>query len=93
MPNGNGHDPGKGGGKPDSFPFFFNGQKYETDQASLTGLQIKAKISGWDQTHDLVLEGHGQDPDKIIQDDELVLIDTKQGGPPRFSSAPKANFG
>lgn len=93
MPNGNGQGGGKGGGKPTSFAFFFNGQKYETDQASLTGLQIKAKIVGWDQTHDLVLEGHGYDPDEIISDDQAVLIDTKQGGPPRFSSAPKANFG
>lgn len=93
MPTINENESGKGGNKPNLFPFFFSGQKYETDQASLTGLQLKAKIVGWDQTHDLVLEGHGQDPDQIIQDDEIVLIDTKQGGPRRFSAAPKANFG
>ena len=41
---------------------------------------------------DLVLEGHGNDPDRIIADDELVSLD-KDKGPLRFSSAPKANFG
>ena len=93
MPSSDKIDLGNGAEKPNHFSFFFNGQKYETDQPTLTGLQIKAKIAGWDQSHDLVLEGHGQDPDQLIQDDEAVLIDTKQGGPRRFSAAPKANFG
>ena len=52
----------------------------------------KARVPDWDQSHDLVLEGHGHDPDQVIRDDELVQLDV-QGGPRRFSSVPKANFG
>lgn len=82
----------KGGPRPKVYFFFVSGKKYETDQAALTGLQIKAKVPEWDQTHDLVLEGHGDDPDRIIADDELVPLENDHG-PLRFSSAPKANFG
>jgi hypothetical protein len=77
---------------PPRFNFFVNGVKYVTDQPALTGLQIKARVSDWDQSHDLVLEGHGHDPDQVIRDDEVVQLDV-QGGPRRFSSVPKANFG
>jgi hypothetical protein len=72
--------------------FFVNGQKYTTDADALTGLQIKAKVPNWDPNHDLVLEGHGDDPDRVIKDEELVSLE-KDKGPRRFSSAPKANFG
>ncbi|MBY3102246.1 hypothetical protein HFO69_31860 [Rhizobium laguerreae] len=78
--------------KSETYSFFVNGKKYETDQQSLTGLQIKAKVSDWDPTHDLVLEGHGHDPDEIIADDQSVSLEKEQG-PRRFSSVPKANFG
>jgi hypothetical protein len=86
---------GQGGGKPDkpeTFTFFVGREKYETDQPVLTGLQIKAKVPDWDPSHDLVLEGHGDDPDRVIRDDEQVSL-AKVHGPLRFSSVPKANFG
>ncbi|BBO08108.1 MULTISPECIES: multiubiquitin domain-containing protein [Bradyrhizobium] len=76
----------------ETYFFFVGGKKYETDQPALTGLQIKARVADWDSSHDLVLEGHGNDPDRIIGDDERVSLD-KDKGPLRFSSAPKANFG
>jgi hypothetical protein len=82
----------KGGPKKEVYTFFVSGKKYETDQPALTGLQIKARVADWDQSHDLVLEGHGTDPDRIIADDESVSL-AKDKGPLRFSSAPKANFG
>jgi hypothetical protein len=40
----------------------------------------------------LILEGQGQDPDRIIADDEPVSLE-KEHGPKRFSAAPKASFG
>jgi hypothetical protein len=83
---------GAAGGHQETYFFFVGGKKYETDQPALTGLQIKARVTDWDPSHDLVLEGHGNDPDRIIADDELVSLD-KDKGPLRFSSAPKANFG
>lgn len=74
------------------YPYFVNGKKYDSDVPTLTGAQIKARTGDWDSSHDLVLEGHGDDPDRIIADDESVSL-VKDHGPPRFSSAPKANFG
>ena len=86
--NGNG-----GGNPPKKYEFFVSGKKYETDQSALTGLQIKAKVPDWDPSHDLVLEGRGNDGvDQIIADDQLVSLE-KDHGPLRFSTAPKANFG
>lgn len=83
---------GNGPGKKEEFTFFVSGKKYETDQPALTGLQIKARVPEWDQSHDLVLEGHGHDPDRIIADGESVPL-AKDKGPVRFSAAPKAMFG
>ncbi len=78
--------------KPEKYTFFVGITKYETDRPQLTGAQIKAKIASWDPSHDLVLEGHGDDPDRPIRDDEVVSLE-KVHGPLRFSSVPKANFG
>lgn len=78
--------------KPKHYIFYVSAKKYETDQPSLTGLQIKALVPDWDPAHDLVLEGHGNDPDRIIGDNESVQLEHGHG-PLRFSSAPKANFG
>jgi hypothetical protein len=78
--------------RPRRYVFFVNGTRYETDQEVLTGLQIKARVADWDPSHDLVLEGHDNDPDQIIADDQVVHLDTEHGHR-RFSSAPKANFG
>lgn len=75
-----------------TYTFFVNGKPYQTDQNKLTGAQIKAMVPDWDQTHDLSLEGAGDDPDRIIGDDEAVSLDPKHGVR-RFSSVPKANFG
>ncbi len=73
------------------YRFLVNGVQYETDQPQLTGLQIKARVPNWDANHDLVLEGHGDDPDQVIADDQVVTLDVPH--PRRFSSVPKANFG
>ncbi len=76
---------------PKSYVFFVNGIKYETDQAKLSGLQIKARVPNWDANHDLVLEGHGDAADQVIGDDTVVRLDVNPAR--RFSSVPKANFG
>lgn len=78
--------------RPHAYAFFVNGKRYETDKASLTGAEIKAFVPGWDESHDLVLEGHGDEPDRIIDDHDSVQLDIEHGVR-RFSSVPKANFG
>lgn len=86
---GEGDDHGHGH---ETYKYFVSTKKYETDQSSLTGLQIKARVPDWDQSHDLVLEGVGDEADRIIGDSESVDFAASKA-PRRFSSAPKANFG
>lgn len=74
------------------YHYFVDGVRYESEQQSLTGAEIKAKVTNWDPSHDLSLEGHGNEPDRTIDDDESVDLDPKHGVR-RFSSVPKADFG
>lgn len=78
---------------PKIYKFFVGQQKYETDQAQLTGAQIKAYVPNVEPGTKLSLEGHGNEPDRIIADDELVSLDERHGGPRRFTLVPPANFG
>ena len=79
--------------KPKTYKFFVGNDKFETDQAALTGAQIKAYVAGVPPGTKLSLEGHGNDPDVIIADDETVSLDEPHGGPRRFTLVPPANFG
>jgi hypothetical protein len=72
--------------------YFVDDKKYETDQAVLTGAQIKAQIPNLDRTYSLVLEGTGKEPDQIIGDDTPVSL-KKDEGPKRFTLVPPATFG
>jgi len=75
-----------------SFHYFVDDVRYETEERMLTGAQIKAKVNNWDPSHDLSLEGQGDQPDRTIDDDESVDLSPKHGIR-RFSSVPKADFG
>lgn len=80
------------GPKPRKFIFFVNGNKYETDQKELTGAQIKAKVPDWPAGYGLMLEGHGDEENRLIGDDEPVSLE-KEHGPRRFVSVPPATYG
>lgn len=84
---GNGPKP-----KPKTYFFFVNGQKFETDQPALTAAQIKARVAGVEPGDKLSLEGRGDDPDRMLADDELVELE-KDHGPLRFTIVPSASFG
>lgn len=75
-----------------TYAFLVNGKRYETEHKKLTGAQIKAMVPGWDATHDLSLEGHGDEADRIVLDEESISLEPKHGIR-HFSSVPKANFG
>jgi hypothetical protein len=81
-----------GNAKPKTYLFFVNGQKFETDQPALTAAQIKRHVSGVEQGDKLSLEGRGDEPDRILADDELVPL-AKDHGPLRFTIVPSASFG
>jgi hypothetical protein len=72
--------------------FFVDNEKYETELPALTGAQIKAKVPNWDPAYGLLLEGHGKDPDTLINDTETVSLE-KDKGPLRFTRVPPASFG
>ena len=78
--------------------FFYNDEKIESEKVEVTGSEIKdliaAKFPNFDKTHVLVLEGHGNQPDQPIQDQEKVSLDIGHGeGPKRFFTRPPADFG
>lgn len=78
--------------------FFYDEEKIEAETAEMTGIDIKALIAAvfpnFDKTHVLVLEGHGNQPDRPIQDQELVSLEIGHGeGPKRFFTRPPADFG
>ncbi|MGE3433487.1 MAG: hypothetical protein AB7I22_21055 [Ramlibacter sp.] len=79
--------------KNEVYKFFVGTEKYETDQPKLTGAQIKAHVADVPPGTKLSLEGHGNDPDRIVLDDEFVSLDERKGGPRRFTLVPPADFG
>lgn len=78
--------------KPKTYEYFVGHDKYETEHPSLTGAQIKARIPNLAPGTGLSLEGHGDDPDRLIADEESVSLD-KHHGPVRFTLVPPATFG
>lgn len=78
--------------KKEEYHFFIGKDRYETNLAALTGAQIKARAANVEPGDGLSLEGQGNDPDRMIGDDELVSLE-KQHGPRRFTIVPRANFG
>lgn len=74
--------------------YFVGDDKYETDAATVTGAQIKARIADIEPGTGLSLEGQGNDPDRMIGDDVTVNLEIGHGhGPLRFSLVPPATFG
>lgn len=77
---------------PHEYFFFVDNVRYESQLASLTGAQIKAKVPNWDPASGLLLEGHGKEPDRLIGDSDTLSL-VKDEGPLRFTRVPPASFG
>ncbi len=71
------------------YHFFVDGKKYDTDQPSMSGADIK-KEAGVNPAYQLFLEAEGNDADKPIGDTEGVDL-TK--GNRHFYAVPPATFG
>lgn len=71
--------------------FFVDGTKYESEQSSLTGADIKVRANV-NPTYQLFLEAEGNDPDKAISDGEGIDLSDK-GKPKHFYAVPPATFG
>ena len=74
------------------YHFFVDDKKYETDQASMTGLQIKA-IANVPANYQLFLEAHGQQPDEAISDNTGVSFTEEGEGVKHLYAVPPATFG
>ena len=78
--------------------FFYVGQKIESKLDVASGAEIKAMIKAvvpsFDPTHTLVLEGHGREEDRVINDNDKVSLVVGDGHEPKhFYSKPPTNFG
>ena len=75
--------------KPPKYHFFVDGNKYETDNTALTGLEIKTTASV-PANYQLYLEGKGNDPDSAVSDGESMHMEPP---PKHFYAVPPATFG
>lgn len=85
------------GTEPKAF-FFYIAQRIVSALDVATGAEIKAMIKAavrsFDPAHTLVLEGHGREPDRIINDNETVsLLVGHHEKPKDFYTKPPTNFG
>ncbi len=78
--------------KPKKYTYFVAETKYETEQQVMTGRQIKDGIVNFPVGYALWLDGHGQDPDRLIGDDTAVDFEA-QKGTEHFHLSPPGNFG
>ena len=82
----------------EKFFFFFSNTKIPNEKSELTGAEtkdlIKDSVPGFDVSQNLVLEGQGNEEDRVIGDDESVSLEISEDqGPRHFFSQPPANFG
>lgn len=78
--------------------FFYGDERIEVVADALNGAAIKQEIKrkspSADLGFELVLEGHGHDADKVIDDGTEVDLTIGHGsGPKRFFLRPPTNFG
>jgi len=74
---------------PKQYHFFVDGIKYEVNQSSLTGADIK-RIAEVNPTYQLFLETEGDEPDQPVAD--TTGIDLTHGAK-HFFAVPPATFG
>jgi hypothetical protein len=72
--------------------YFVDGDKFESDERTLTGAVIKSRLPEAKRGYALWEEGHGGAADRLINDDTTVSLE-KEKGPKRFFTVPPATFG
>ncbi len=82
-----GSSPAKEGKK---YSYSVDDVKYYSDEPTITGALIKAKLPSFPAGYSLVLEGHGHEDDKPVTD--TTVVDLAHGHPHLFLKPP-ANFG
>lgn len=79
-----------GNGGREKFHYFVDGEKYESEQSTITGAFIISNLPNFEPGYSLFLEKTGNDPDEQINETTTVSLDheTKQ-----FYTVPPATFG
>lgn len=72
------------------YHYFVDTDKFESGEPNTTGALIKVKLPEAKRTYSLYLEGHGKDPDQLINDETSVSLEKRDK---RFFTAPPASFG
>ena len=78
--------------KNEKYFYFVDGEKFDSDSEFATGAIIKSRLAEAKRSYALYLEGHGNDPDTLINDDTSIDLQ-KEKGPKRFYTVPPASFG
>jgi hypothetical protein len=78
--------------------FFYLARRINSAHENATGLQIKQMIQAvvpeFDLSHTLVLEGHGHEQDRVINDGDHLSLKVGHGTAAKhFFSKPPTNFG
>jgi hypothetical protein len=80
--------------KPDNEKFFYfvDGVKYDSDVPEMTAGDIKARLPNAEPGDKLSIDGHGDEPDRLLNDADTVDL-RKDKGPVRLTLVPSASFG
>ncbi|WP_449428588.1 multiubiquitin domain-containing protein [Rhodanobacter umsongensis] len=76
-------------GHPKTYHFFVDGKKYDSEQSSLTGADVK-RIAGVNPTYQLFQEEEGDEPDRPVADSTGIDLSK---GTKHFFAVPPATFG
>jgi hypothetical protein len=58
--------------KNEKYFYFVDGEKFDSDSEFATGAIIKSRLAEAKRSYALYLEGHGNDPDTLINDDTSI---------------------
>lgn len=83
---------GDKGKTPKKYFYFVDGVKYDSDEARMKAADIKARVPNADPGDKLSIDGHGDEPDRLLNDDDIVEFE-KDKGPVRLTLVPSASFG
>lgn len=72
--------------------YFVDGTKYDSNESSMRAADILARVPNAEPGDKLSIDGQGDDPDRLLNDDDRVEFE-KDKGPVRMTLVPSASFG
>lgn len=72
--------------------YFVDGTKYDSNEPSMRAADILSRVPNAEPGDKLSIDGQGDDPDRLLNDDDRVEFE-KDKGPVRMTLVPSASFG